>query len=67
MTLERVEGPGSSGVEDSLLTIGVIARLSGLPVSTLRFYDGAGVLVPAEVDPATGYRRYTGEQSVRPG
>jgi len=45
-------------VEDSLLAIGAVARLSGLPVSALRFYDGAGVLVPASVDPRTGYRRY---------
>jgi DNA-binding transcriptional MerR regulator len=42
--------------------IGEVARASGLAVSALRFYDGAGVLVPAEVDAATGYRRYTDEQ-----
>ncbi len=42
--------------------IGAAARASGLSVSALRFYDGAGVLVPAVVDPATGYRRYTAEQ-----
>jgi len=42
--------------------IGEVARASGLSVSALRFYDGAGVLVPAEVDPATGYRRYTEPQ-----
>jgi DNA-binding transcriptional MerR regulator len=42
--------------------IGEMARASGLSVSALRFYDGAGVLVPAEVDPATGYRRYADEQ-----
>jgi DNA-binding transcriptional MerR regulator len=42
--------------------IGETARASGLSVSALRFYDGAGVLVPAAVDPATGYRRYTDEQ-----
>jgi DNA-binding transcriptional MerR regulator len=42
--------------------IGEVARASGLSVSALRFYDGAGVLVPAEVDAATGYRRYAGEQ-----
>ncbi|GAA3874801.1 MerR family transcriptional regulator [Streptomyces sedi] len=40
------------------LGIGALARASGLPVSALRFYDGAGVLVPAVVDPRTGYRRY---------
>ncbi|GGN55472.1 hypothetical protein GCM10010112_06340 [Actinoplanes lobatus] len=42
--------------------IGEAARASGLSVSALRFYDGAGVLVPAAVDPVTGYRRYTAEQ-----
>src|SRR6185503_2108719 len=42
--------------------IGEVSRASGLAVSALRFYDGAGVLVPAEVDAATGYRRYTDEQ-----
>ena len=40
------------------LRIGEMARASGLTVSALRFYDGAGVLVPAAVDPATGYRTY---------
>ena len=43
-------------------TIGRMARESGLSVSALRFYDGAGVLVPARVDPATGYRYYAPEQ-----
>lgn len=38
--------------------IGSLARASGLTVSALRFYDTAGVLVPAGVDPNTGYRRY---------
>jgi len=42
--------------------IGATARASGLGVSALRFYDGAGVLVPASVDPATGYRRYADDQ-----
>ncbi|MEU8814466.1 MerR family transcriptional regulator [Actinoplanes sp. NPDC048796] len=43
-------------------SIGEVARASGLSISALRYYDGAGVLVPAEVDPATGYRRYAAEQ-----
>ena len=62
MTLEPVEGPGSSLVENSWLSIGEVARASGLPVSALRFYDGAGVLVPASVDARTGYRRYAPAQ-----
>src|SRR4051812_36624229 len=43
-------------------SIGEVARASGLSVSSLRFYDGAGVLVPAAVDRASGYRRYADEQ-----
>ena len=42
--------------------IGQLARESGLTVSALRFYDGAGVLVPARVDPWSGYRFYSDEQ-----
>ncbi|MFD9304787.1 MerR family transcriptional regulator [Streptomyces sp. NPDC060048] len=42
--------------------IGEMARASGLSVSALRFYDGAGVLVPAWVDPVSGYRWYGPEQ-----
>ncbi|MEU8955479.1 MerR family transcriptional regulator [Streptomyces sp. NPDC048518] len=43
-------------------SIGDMARDSGLGVSALRFYDRAGVLVPAWVDPVTGYRWYAPEQ-----
>ncbi|WP_324784970.1 MerR family transcriptional regulator [Streptomyces sp. H51] len=39
-------------------SIGEMARDSGLSVSALRFYDRAGVLVPARVDPVSGYRWY---------
>ncbi|MFF1452910.1 MerR family transcriptional regulator [Streptomyces sp. NPDC058274] len=43
-------------------SIGDMARDSGLGVSALRFYDRAGVLVPAWVDPVSGYRWYEPEQ-----
>ncbi|MER6064088.1 MerR family transcriptional regulator [Streptomyces sp. NPDC001792] len=43
-------------------SIGEMARDSGLSVSALRFYDRAGVLVPAWVDPVSGYRWYEPEQ-----
>ncbi|MFI7433966.1 DNA polymerase III subunit beta family protein [Micromonospora haikouensis] len=43
-------------------SIGELARASGLTVSALRFYDRSGVLVPALVDPVTGYRWYADEQ-----
>jgi DNA-binding transcriptional MerR regulator len=52
-------------VESGLRGIGEMARACGLTVSSLRFYDRAGVLVPAVVDPVTGYRRYA-EHQVRP-
>ncbi|WP_410811242.1 MerR family transcriptional regulator [Micromonospora sp. 067-2] len=50
------------GVESDLHSIGELARASGLTVSALRFYDSAGVLEPALVDPVTGYRWYADEQ-----
>lgn len=43
-------------------SIGETARASGLSVSALRFYDRAGVLVPALVDPENGYRWYSEPQ-----
>ncbi|MFV2017243.1 MerR family DNA-binding transcriptional regulator [Micromonospora sp. LOL_023] len=43
-------------------SIGETARASGLTASALRFYDAARVLVPAAVDPHTGYRWYAGSQ-----
>ena len=57
--------PGRGGRMPSvsdLHSIGELARASGLTVSALRFYDSAGVLEPALVDPVTGYRWYTDEQ-----
>jgi DNA-binding transcriptional MerR regulator len=42
--------------------IGQMARECGLTVSALRFYDGAGVLVPAKVDPQSNYRWYSDDQ-----
>jgi DNA-binding transcriptional MerR regulator len=48
-----------------MLTVGEFSRASGLPVSALRYYDAAGVLRPAQVDPVTGYRWYTPDQTDR--
>lgn len=48
-------------MERPLLTIGAFARAVGLAPSTLRYYDECGLLRPAEVDDATGYRYYTPE------
>lgn len=47
-----------------MLTIGAFARASLLSVKALRAYHAAGILVPARVDPRTGYRAYTVGQLV---
>ncbi len=45
-----------------MMSIGQFAQAGGLTVKALRFYDERGVLVPAAVDPDTGYRRYRSSQ-----
>ncbi|MFC5678742.1 MerR family transcriptional regulator [Aeromicrobium endophyticum] len=45
-----------------MLAIGEFSRFTHLSVRTLRRYHDAGLLVPAEVDTATGYRYYSAEQ-----
>lgn len=47
------------------MPIGEFARRTGLTASALRFYADSGVLLPAEVDPATGYRHYAEQQVAR--
>jgi DNA-binding transcriptional MerR regulator len=44
------------------VTIGEFARMTHLSVKTLRHYHRVGLLAPADVDPATGYRHYTTDQ-----
>lgn len=46
----------------NLMTIGRFSSLSRLSVRMLRHYDVRGVLVPADIDPFSGYRRYTPHQ-----
>ncbi len=48
--------------DDRLLSIGQLARLSGLTAKALRHYDRVGLLTPAEVDPDTGFRFYDRDQ-----
>ncbi|MEU8331850.1 MerR family transcriptional regulator [Micromonospora sp. NPDC048839] len=45
-----------------LLTIGAFARAARLTPKALRLYDQVGLLVPAAVDPESGYRLYDPEQ-----
>jgi len=41
---------------------GTFARATHMSVKTLRYYHRVGLLEPADVDPDTGYRRYTTAQ-----
>ncbi|RDB68770.1 MerR family transcriptional regulator [Eggerthella sinensis] len=45
-----------------MLKIGEFSRYARISIRMLRHYDAEGVLVPAEQDPATGYRLYDVEQ-----
>jgi DNA-binding transcriptional MerR regulator len=47
---------------DALLTVGLVARRSGLTAKALRHYDRIGLLRPARVDGANGYRLYRSDQ-----
>ncbi|WP_307805373.1 MerR family transcriptional regulator [Streptomyces spirodelae] len=49
--------------DEPLLSIGQFARLARLSVKQLRHYADLGVLPPARVDPATGYRYYRAGQA----
>ena len=52
-------------MERDLISIGKMARMSGLSVPTLRLYDEMGLLKPARVDKKTGYRYYSLSQNAR--
>lgn len=50
---------------EALVSIGTFSILTGLSVPALRHYADLGLLVPADVDPRTGYRRYSRSQVTR--
>lgn len=50
------------GAEGVLLSIGDFAKMTYLSIKSLRRYHDARLLVPADVDPETGYRRYSPRQ-----
>jgi DNA-binding transcriptional MerR regulator len=46
----------------TLVSIGDFSRMTFLSVKALRHYHEVGLLPPAEIDPASGYRRYEAAQ-----
>jgi len=53
------------GVDEDLLTIGAFASRARLSAKALRLYDRLGLLAPAYVDGASGYRYYRAGQIER--
>ncbi|WP_037628095.1 MerR family transcriptional regulator [Streptomyces aureus] len=52
-------------VDKDLLTIGAFASRARLSAKALRLYDRLGLLAPAYVDEASGYRYYRADQAER--
>ena len=48
-----------------MFRIGDFARMTGVSVKTLRYYDQIGLFTPQQVDPFTGYRYYSFTQLPR--
>ena len=44
------------------LTIGEFSKMTYLSVKALRHYHDVGLLEPADIDPASGYRHYSADQ-----
>lgn len=52
-------------MKEQLLSIGKMAEINGVSIPTLRLYDKNGLLKPAYIDPDSGYRYYTLQQTAR--
>jgi DNA-binding transcriptional MerR regulator len=51
--------------ERNVLKIGEFARVTQVSIATLRHYEKLGLLIPAGLDPETGYRYYSFDQLPR--
>lgn len=52
-------------MKDQLLSIGKMAEINSVTIPTLRLYDKNSLLKPAYIDPDSGYRYYTLQQTAR--
>jgi DNA-binding transcriptional MerR regulator len=52
-------------MHNNLFTIGQIAKIKGITVKALRFYERIGVIKPAYTDPSTLYRYYSLDQFIQ--
>ncbi len=46
-------------MEEKYYRIGEVSKITGISKDTLHFYDHAGLLTPAYIDPQNGYRYYS--------
>ena len=46
----------------NLLSIGEVAKIRDTNVQSLRYYEKLGILIPAYINPDSGYRYYTPDQ-----
>ncbi|MCL2216084.1 MAG: MerR family DNA-binding transcriptional regulator [Defluviitaleaceae bacterium] len=51
------------GKRNDLLSIGEISKLTNAGIQALRYYDRINILKPSYVDPDTGYRYYSWDQT----
>lgn len=49
---------------EKYLSIGEVAKLKGVGIKSLRYYDRLGILSPAYINPETGYRYYLPSQLI---
>jgi DNA-binding transcriptional MerR regulator len=49
-------------MDDKMMKIGEIAAFFNVSVKAIRLYEKKGIIVPAKVDPETGYRYYNADQ-----
>ncbi|MCL1792802.1 MAG: MerR family transcriptional regulator [Oscillospiraceae bacterium] len=49
-------------MEEKLMKIGEIAAFFGVSAKAIRIYEKKGIIIPAKIDPDTGYRYYTADQ-----
>ena len=49
--------------KNRLFSIGRLSKLTGVHIQSLRYYEKLGILTPAYIDPQSGYRYYTFQQT----
>ena len=59
MEMKREHNPCGEKASGTLYKIGVFAAMNHVTVKALRFYEEQGLLMPALIQPANGYRYYT--------